>query len=97
MHIIEKVKVDGAGRLSLTKVFAKVPREVIVSFEPKSKKLVFTEIPENDNVAATRKIDSKNRVSLPKWLLEELGEEYYICSESVGEHYVLPSKFLFIG
>lgn len=97
MHIIEKVKVDGAGRLSLTKVFAEVPRKVVVSFEPKSKRLVFTEIPENDKTAVARKIDSKNRVSLPKWLLEELGEEYYICSESVGEHYVLPSKFLFIG
>ena len=97
MYIIEKIKVDKIGRLSLTKVFTKMPKKVVISFESRSKKLIFTEIPEDSKAAAARRIDSKNRVSLPKWLLEELGEEYYICSESVGEHYVLPSKFLFIG
>ena len=97
MHIIEKITVDRAGRLSLTKVFGKMPEKVVPSFDTKTKKLLFKEVAEGDNPKMVRIVDSKNRVCLPKWMTEKLGTDYYVCAESANEHAVLPCKFVFVG
>ena len=97
MHILGKIKVDRNGRLTLTKIFREMPEEIVPSCDAKSKKLFFREATRKDGPGIARKVDSKNRVSLPREFLNDLGQEYYICTESVDEHFVLPAKFLFIG
>ena len=97
MHILGKIEVDRTGRLMLTKIFREMPEEVVPSFDTKSKKLFFREKTEKDGPGIVRKIDGKNRVSLPREFLDDLGQEYYICAESADEHFVFPAKFLFIG
>lgn len=94
MHIIEKIRVDKYGRLLLTKVFEEVPRIVLISFDTKTKRLYFYEAKAEEKNA--RRVDEKGRVCLPKWAIEKLGREYYVCMESPDEHCVLPSKFLFV-
>lgn len=97
MHIAEKIVVDDTGRLLLTKVFDEVPEKVIPLFDTKTKRLFFSEVASDDDPKLARKVDNRNRVCLPKKLIEELGKEYYLCVESTNEHFVLPCKFLFIG
>lgn len=96
MHIIEKITVDSAGRLLLTKLFKQMPREVLVAFDTRSKRLLFKGATNDDDPKLTRKVDEKNRVCLPKWIIEELGSGFYVCEESLDEHFVLPCKFIFI-
>lgn len=97
MHIVEKIAVDKAGRLSLTKVFEEIPEMVVPSFDTKTKKLFFLEVKNGNEPNYARKIDDRNRISLPKTLTEELGKEYYLCAESADEHFVFPCKYLFVG
>ena len=97
MQIIEKIKVDRTGRLLLAKVFKEPPKELVILFDAKSKKLFFREATNTNEQKIARKVDSKNRISLPRWVIEELGTEYYVFVESLDKHYVMPSKFLFVG
>ena len=97
MHIIGKSEVDRTGRLMLTKIFREMPERVVPSFDTKSKRLFFREVTEKDGPGVARKVDNKNRVSLPREFLDDFGQEYYICADSADEHFVLPTKFVFIG
>lgn len=97
MHILGKIEVDRTGRLILTKIFREIPKEVVPLFDTKSKKLFFREATKKDSPGIVRKVDDKNRVCLPREFLDDLGQEYYICEESTEEHFVLPTKFLFVG
>ena len=97
MHIVERITVDKMGRLSLAKVFAKAPKMAIPSFDTRTKRLFFFEVKDTDKSILARKVDDKNRICLPKTLIDELGKEFYLCAESADEHFVFPCKYLFIG
>lgn len=95
--IVGKIEVDRVGRFMLTKIFDEMPERVVPSFDTGTKKLFFKEAAEDEDPRVARKVDSKKRVCLPRWVTDELGEEFFVFAESAKEHAVLPSKFVFMG
>ena len=91
MQIIKRIKADKAGRILLSKFFAEMPEWVVVTFDTDTKNLYFTETNSNDPLGY--KVDSKNRLYLPTWLREEVGEGFIICPEGIEKRYLIPSKF----
>ena len=93
MYVTGRIRVDNAGRIVITKIFDKIPKRVMVVFDTSTKKLFFIESNSKKKTAGSRVVDPKGRVCLPRWILEELGKEYYITENCKKEHYLLPKKF----
>ena len=94
MLIIGKEKMDTAGRVKINKLFTKLPREVIPVFDSTEKKIFFLEEVEKWPASARRKVDPKGRVSLPKWMVGEFGEEFFVSEESIQNHSLIPKGFV---
>lgn len=90
MHILDEIKADSSGRISITKLFDEVPREVLVLFDTEEKALFFWES-KGDWPKVQRKVDSKGRVALPEWF-KKLGDEFYLVPESKEKHCLLVKK-----
>ena len=92
MHILDEIRVDSSGRIGIAKLFDKVPGEVLVIFDDIEKALFF--MASNGEWPSTqRKVDSKNRVVLPKRIREKTGDEFYLIPESKEKHCLLAKKY----
>ena len=89
MYILDEIKVDSAGRVNVSKLFDEVPREVIILCDTKEKAIFFRECVQDDWLAVQRKVDSKNRITLPKWIRAKFGEVYYLVPDSKERHCLL--------
>ena len=92
MYIAEKIRTDRMGRIVIKKLFLELPEAVVVTFDTDTKELVFTMAEEGQNPSFKRRVDSKGRVSLPRWMIDELGELYILTIDSAERHSVLPEK-----
>ncbi|MBR3172610.1 hypothetical protein IKF21_01685 [Candidatus Saccharibacteria bacterium] len=93
MHVIDEIKADAAGRISIAKLFDEMPSEVLVLYDTEERAIFLRGDITGDWSVAQRKVDSKNRIVLPKWMRERLGDEYYLVSDSKERHYLLVKKF----
>ena len=96
MKITGIVKLDTSGRINISRLFETVPEKVLVVFDTDELKVIFfdaTTIGSGWQADDIRKVDEKCRVCLPKWLREELGDEYLITTDCSKEHYLLPRCF----
>lgn len=93
MHIIGRIQADNAGRIAISKLFDKPPKRVLVVFDTSTKKLFFVDTNSEKKTTGSIAVDHKGRVCLPKWILEELGKEYFITEDYKEEPYLLPKKF----
>ena len=86
MHVLDEIRVDGAGRICITNVFDEMPKEVLILYDTEENAVYFRGDITGDWSAAQRKIDSKNRVILPKWIRDKTGDEFYLTPESKQKH-----------
>lgn len=93
MYIISKETIDTAGRVKIDKIFVSLPKEVVPVFNVETKTIVFSDDLEKWPKSLRRKVDPKGRVCLPKWMIAELGEEFFISDKSAQEHALLPKKY----
>jgi len=95
MQIIEEIEVDSSDRILITKLFDKnkMPKEVLVLYDTEEKAIFFRGDIQGEWSSVQRKVDSKNRVTLPKWIIEKLGREYYLVDDSKSRHHLLIKKF----
>ena len=92
MQILDEIKVDSVGRVCITKLFDEVPREVLVIFDD-MEKAVFFIASDGEWPSTQRKVDSKNRVALPKRVREKAGDEFYLVPQSKENHCLLAKKY----
>ena len=93
MYIVEKMKVDRTGRIQISRLFEEIPEEVVPIFDTESRKLIFAVAEEGGSQLNKRKADSKGRVCLPRWMIDSLGEGFFLTTDSLEEHCLLPEKF----
>ncbi|MBQ3353053.1 hypothetical protein IJG89_01735 [Candidatus Saccharibacteria bacterium] len=94
MYVIGKNKVDKAGRINIRRLFNELPDKIIVTADLKTGKIYFIDARRTDAPHGhIYSVDSKNRVQLPKWIIEDFGQEFYITPESLDDHSLLSKKF----
>ncbi|MBR2841547.1 hypothetical protein IKE80_02085 [Candidatus Saccharibacteria bacterium] len=93
MYIIDEVRVDKSGRINIGMLFDEMPKKVLVLYDTEKKALFFRGDPEDEWATAQRGVDGKHRVTLPKWMRDRLGTEFYVTDSSKKEHFLLVEKF----
>lgn len=93
MHILEEIRLDAVGRLNIAKVFEEIPERVLVLYDTEQRAIFFRGDIVGEWATVQRKVDSKNRIVLPKWMRDKLGDEYYVVDDSREVHYLLVKKF----
>ena len=105
MYILGKMVLDKNGRLNVAGLFKKrtvALDEVALIFDTETKCLLIEDagnpfiLDDPDWIEApTRKLDSKWRICLPKWMREEFGDEFFIVGgqhRKIGQA-LLPRKY----
>ncbi len=88
MYIIDKIKVDQAGRITLTNFFNKNPlKEVGVAYNTDTHEIIVEPWSENSKFLH-RKIDNKNRLCI-KWLLKFINGNIYLTVDETGNRKLL--------
>ena len=84
LYIIKELSLDKAGRLLITDYYkGKPPKDVGLGYDPTRKEIVIRPYDESSGLIH-RKVDSKNRVSIPKWIIKKLGRNYYFAVDDTG-------------
>lgn len=92
MYITEKIRTDKTGRVGVKKIFSDLPNEVVVLFDTEANEVIFIAADESKSSLLKRKVDSKGRVSLPRWMTDELGDIFLVTTDSAERHSLLPAK-----
>ena len=84
LYIIKELSLDKADRLLITDYYkGKPPRDIGLAYDPVTKEIVIKPYDETSGLIH-RKVDSKNRVSIPKWIIKKLGRNYYFTVDDAG-------------
>ena len=68
MYILDRVKLDKQRRINITKFFDKpIPKTVGIAYDPDTKEIIIEPYSTNHNFIL-RKVDCKNRITLPSWM-----------------------------
>ena len=92
MHIIEEIKMDSTGRINISKLFDKAPKEVLVLYDDGEHAVYFRDDCGDEWAALQRKVDSKNRVVLPTWIRNKTGSVFHIVTDSKEKHRLMAKK-----
>ena len=101
MICYDKIKVQSKSRkIAIRKLFGgeKIPSRVLVGidYERQAIKLTdATEAPEEQQVYAYP-VDPKCRVTVPRWIVDRLGEVFFVTDESFEEHLLFSTKAIHI-
>ena len=91
MYVIGKVKADSARRINVKILFDQLPHRLYAVADYKAGKIFFYKESEIPN-SLSRTVDDKGRFTLPKWIIEEFGDEFFITDESLAKHYLLAKR-----
>ena len=92
-YITGKAKIDSQGRINVGNLFqqGKMPSQIILVVDVEQEQILILDAGEKDYGfgGIPQKIDSKNRLIIPKWILEEIGgyKEVFLVDED-GEKYI---------
>ncbi len=92
MYIIGKVKADCQGRINVSNLFkGQTPKQVVLVVDVEQEQILILNTDEKCDFGAIQTIDEKNRLILPKWILEEVGNyrEFFLVVEN-GKKYISP-------
>ena len=88
MYIIDELRVDKIGRITLTNFFnGKPSNEVGVAYDTETHEII-VEPWNEDNQFIHRKIDSKNRLDI-NWLLKFINGNIYLTVDETGNRKLL--------
>lgn len=90
LYIIKELSLDKANRIILTNFFeGKTPEYVGVGYDPARKELIVKPYDESSGLIR-HKVDGKNRVSIPKWIIEKCGRDFCIVVDDTGKRSITP-------
>ena len=89
MYVLKEIRMDNVGRICISQLFDEIPKEVLVLYDTEKNALFFRGNFVGDWPSAQRKVDSKNRVVIPKWIRDKTGDEFYLVPESKRDHCLL--------
>lgn len=96
LYIYGAQKIRSQGRLVVTEYFApeKTPRKVLLVIDADKKSIVLFDADSHPEQPGIRFcIDERNRIWLPKWILEELNNNedvVFIYDDQTGVRYIAP-------
>ena len=89
MYIIDHVSLDQTGRIVIRNYFeGSVPSMVGIAYEPKNREIIIKSYDPNDGFLP-RKVDSKKRISVPKWLAAIMKNQTYLIRDEQGNRKIL--------
>ncbi len=97
MYIVGTTEMDGQGRININGLFGnKDIHSVVVMIDPEEEAILLQPILddlEEANIAygVPSKIDDKNRLTIPKWIRDELGTTTkFSLVYNDGDYYIFP-------
>ena len=91
MYIVRKSLLDFQNRIVITELFEKMPEEVRLAVDFEKKQIVILD--EDRKIGTKLLIDKKNRLAIPKWIIEEVGDckEFLLIIDG-NRRLILPKK-----
>ena len=90
LYIIKELSLDKANRIILTRYFeGKIPKTVGIGYDPIKKELIVQPYDESSGLTQY-KVDDKNRISIPKWITQKCGRDFYIVADDTGKRSIIP-------
>ncbi|MBR2993825.1 hypothetical protein IKF43_00320 [Candidatus Saccharibacteria bacterium] len=94
-YIVSRIKIDPQWRISVHNFFTKTPEKVIFTVNEEGKAIKIINADDLPGTSIGNQVDKKYRVSIPKWLREELGLNrnsppgLYLAIDKHGDHYIV--------
>ena len=92
MYIIGKSTVDKQGRVVISGLFKEPVQQVVIVTDPETEMILLLPVSEGDpSFGVPLNVDSKNRIFLPKWIKQELGDHKdLLLIVDNDKHYLSP-------
>ena len=95
MYIVNKVKADNDGRIVITGLFGygKVPKKVVLVVDGEKGQIIVMTPEEAPDFGIVSNVENKNRVVLPRWMLEETAtRDFLLIIDDDGKKYISPKN-----